>query len=200
MKFISRSTKRWFERLNKSKYMLWLLAVISFFETIIIPIPIELVVIPLMAINRNRIWAIASAVICGCLLASIVGYGVGMVLYQSLGVWFIDTMGMQSSYASFQDFFNEYGFISILAVGVLPIPFQVAMITAGLSGYPITLFVLAAVIARGIRYYGLAWLVSRYGEHAERMWKKNGLLTTLAAGLIIIGVSLGMQALAGVVM
>ena len=200
MKFISRSTKRWFERLNKSKYMLWLLAVISFFETIIIPIPIELVVIPLMAVNRNRIWAIASAVICGCLLASIVGYGVGMVLYQSLGVWFIDTMGMQSSYASFQDFFNEYGFISILAVGVLPIPFQVAMITAGLSGYPITLFVLAAVIARGIRYYGLAWLVSRYGEHAERMWKKNGLLTTLAAGLIIIGVSLGMQALAGVVM
>ncbi len=180
--------------------MLWLLAVISFFETIIIPIPIELVVIPLMAVNRNRIWAIASAVICGCLLASIVGYGVGMVLYQSLGVWFIDTMGMQSSYASFQDFFNEYGFISILAVGVLPIPFQVAMITAGLSGYPITLFVLAAVIARGIRYYGLAWLVSRYGEHAERMWKKNGLLTTLAAGLIIIGVSLGMQALAGVVM
>ncbi|WP_457944752.1 YqaA family protein [Vreelandella alkaliphila] len=151
-------TKQWFERINGSKNMLWLLGTLSFLETIILPIPIELVLIPLMAINQQRIWAMATATTLGCLIASIVGYTVGMVLYQSIGTWFIEFMGMEQSYQSFQTFFEQYGFAAILAIGILPIPFQVAMITAGLSGYPIMLFVLAALLARGLRYFGLAWL------------------------------------------
>ena len=120
--------------------MLWLLAALSFLETIILPVPIELVLIPLMAVNRQRLWRIATVTTAGCLAAALLGYGVGMVLYQSLGTWFIDTMGMQSAYQAYQGFFDQYGFIAILTLGILPIPFQVAMITAGLSGYPIALF------------------------------------------------------------
>ena len=66
MAFTSKRTKQWFERINGSKNMLWLLAILSFLETIILPIPIELVLIPLMAVNRQRIWAIATATTLGC--------------------------------------------------------------------------------------------------------------------------------------
>lgn len=200
MGFKSRRAKAWFDRINGSKHMLWLLGTISFLETIIIPIPIEVVLIPLMAINRDRIWTIATVTTVGCLVASIVGYGVGMALYESLGSWFIDTMGMGSAYQSFQTFFNQYGFVAILTLGILPIPFQVAMITAGLSGYPIYLFVLAALLARGIRYYGLAWLVCRFGNRAEELWQRHALVTSLAAAGLVLGISLGMQALANMVM
>ena len=89
--------RRWLERLNGSKHMLWLLALFSFLETLIVPVPIELVLIPLMALNRQRVWRIATVTTAGCLAASLLGYGVGMVLYQSVGTWFIDTMGMQLS-------------------------------------------------------------------------------------------------------
>ena len=119
-----------------------------------------------------------------------------MVLYESLGTWFIETMGMESAYESFQGFFDEYGFVAILTLGVLPIPFQVAMITAGLSGYPIYLFVLAAVIARGARYFGLAWLVRRFGDRVEEMWRRHALLTSLVAATIIVAVALGTRWLA----
>ncbi|MEQ8260807.1 MAG: VTT domain-containing protein [Alcanivorax sp.] len=196
----STATRRWLERLNGSRHMLWLLALFSFLETIIVPVPIELVLIPLMALNRHRIWRIATVVTAGCLAASLLGYGVGMVLYQSVGTWFIDTMGMQSAYQAYQGFFDQYGFIAILTLGILPIPFQVAMITAGLSGYPIALFVLAALIARGIRYYGLAWLVKRFGPEVERMWRRHALVTSLVAGLVVLGVALGMHWLAKIVM
>ncbi|RUR32915.1 DedA family protein [Vreelandella andesensis] len=192
-------TKQWLERLNGSKNMLWLLGSLSFLETIILPIPIELVLIPLMAINKQRIWAIATATTLGCLVASILGYAVGMVLYQSIGTWFIEFMGMEQSYQAFQHFFNRYGFAAILAIGILPIPFQVAMITAGLSGYPILLFALAAVIARGLRYFGLAWLVHRFGNRVETMWKRHALKTSLALGSVVLLLVLGMQALAGLV-
>lgn len=190
------SARRWLERLNRSKHMLWLLATLSFLETIIVPVPIELVLIPLMAVNRDRIWRIATVTTAGCVAASLVGYGVGMVLYQSVGTWFIEAMGMQNAYQAFQGFFDQYGFIAILTLGILPIPFQVAMITAGLSGYPLPLFVLAALIARGLRYYGLAWLVLRFGPKVERLWRRHALVTSLVAGLVVLCVALGMQWLA----
>ncbi|WP_346797128.1 VTT domain-containing protein [Halomonas sp. Bachu 37] len=200
MAFTSKRTKHWFDRINGSNHMLWLLAVLSFLETIIIPIPIELVLIPLMAINKERLWTIATVTTLGCLVAAIVGYGVGMVLYQSVGTWFIEMMGMENAYQSFQGFFDQYGFIAILTIGILPIPFQVAMITAGLSGYPILLFALAALIARGLRYYGLAWLVHRFGDRVEELWRRHALVTSLVAGVAVLIIALGMQKLASMVM
>lgn len=200
MAFQSERARRWFYRISRSRHMLWFLGLVSFLETIIVPIPIEVVLIPLMATNRSRIWTLATVATAGCLLASLVGYGVGMVLFQSVGTWFIETMGMQQSYEAFQAFFNQYGFVAILALGIVPVPFQIAMITAGLSGYPIYLFVLAALIARGIRYYGLAWLVYRFGERARDLWQQHAVLTSLAAAAIVIGFSLGMQALANALM
>lgn len=187
--------KRWFDRLKESKHMLWLLGVLSFLETIILPVPIEVVLIPLMALNRERLWLMATVTTVGCLLAALVGYGVGMALYQSVGTWFIDTMEMQTAYESFQQLFDQYGFAAILALGILPIPFQIAMITAGLSGYPIGLFVLAALIARGVRYYGLAWLVYQFGERAEALWKRHAILTSLGAAIVLVGFVLLTQTL-----
>lgn len=200
MAFYSRSAKQWLKRISESKHTLWLLGILSFLETIIIPVPIEVVLIPLMAANKHRIWTLATVAMAGCLAASLLGYGIGMTLYESAGTWFIETMNMQSAYESFQAFFDEYGFIAILTLGVLPIPFQVAMITAGLSGYPILLFVLAAVISRGIRYYGLAWLVNRFGGRAEELWQRHALTTSLAIGGGVVAFSLTMQWLAGQVM
>ncbi len=97
---------RWFDRLNESNHLLWLLGVVSFLETIIIPVPIEVVLIPLMAINRDRVIAIATAVTLGCLLAALVGYGVGMLLFESIGRWFIETMGYEQAYESFKQCFD----------------------------------------------------------------------------------------------
>lgn len=192
----SRRAQRWFQRINGSRHMMWFLGVVSFLETIIVPIPIEVVLIPLMALNRDRIWRLAAVTTLGCLVAALVGYGVGMALYQSVGTWFIETMGMESGYQSFQAFFDQYGFVAILALGVVPVPFQIAMITAGVSGYPIYLFVLAALIARGIRYYGLAWLILRFGRHAEVIWRRHAVTASVAAAGSVIAISLGMQALA----
>lgn len=196
MALTSRRAKQWFDRINGSRHMLWFLGVLSFLETIILPIPIEVVLIPLMAINKSRIWTLATVTTAGCLLASLVGYGIGMALYQSVGTWFIEAMGMQQGYEAFQAFFDEYGFVAILALGILPVPFQIAMITAGLSGYPIYLFVLAALIARGLRYYGLAWLVYRFGDRAEALWQRHAIVTSLAGAAIVVVFSLCMQALA----
>ncbi|MBZ5488354.1 DedA family protein [Halomonas aquamarina] len=192
--------KAWLERINGSRHMLWLLGVLSFLETIILPIPLELMMIPLMASNRPRIWHMAAATTAGCLVASLVGYGVGMLLFQTVGTWLVDVMGLQESFRSFQTFFNQYGFASIMAIGLLPIPFQIAMMTAGISGYPILLFALATLIARGLRYFGLAWLVYRFGPGVLVLWKRHAMITSLVGGVAVLLLALGLQFLSGLIL
>jgi membrane protein YqaA with SNARE-associated domain len=197
---VIRNAGDWIARLNRSKRALWLISIMSFLETIIVPIPIEVVLIPFMATNRHRIWRVATVVTGACLLASLLGYGIGQILYQSAGTWLIETLGYESAYEQFSEVFDRHGFLAILLVGVLPIPFQVAMILAGVSGYPVHLFLLAALIARGVRYYGLAWLVWRFGDGAGRLWRRHALLASVGGALLLATLAVAGNYLAGVVM
>lgn len=176
---------RLLSRLNKSRHVMWLLFGLSFLETIILPIPIELVLIPFMVANRERLWKTALYVTAGCLAASLVGYGAGYFLFETVGQWMIDTMRWQQSYENFQRLFDQYGFFGILMVGVLPIPFQAAMLTAGAAGYAVWKFALAATMARGIRYFGLALLVHLFGDSAQKMWQRHRIITVLLLAAII---------------
>ena len=64
------------------------------------------------------------------------------------------------------------------------------MISAGLSAYPIYLFVAATFLARGSRYSGLAWLVRHFGNSVKEMWSKHALATSLVASAIVMALYL----------
>ena len=148
------------KRLNASRHRMAYLGVASFLETIIVPIAIELVLVPFMLANPHRIWTIATVTLVGCLVAACVGYALGLLVFDTVGLWVIDVLGLTAAYDGFVEQFARNGFLAIIAIAVVPIPFQVAMLAAGAAGYPFALFLLACVIARGIRYYGLAGLVT----------------------------------------
>jgi len=180
--------KKWTKRITESKHGLWLIGLASFLETIIIPIPIELVLIPYMVINRQRVWLIATVTTIGCLLGAIVGYGFGYFLFESAGRWLIETYEHQQAYENFRQLFEDHGFWAIVSIGVVPIPFQIAMITAGVAGYSFFLFLLASTIARGIRYFGLAVLVIMFGKQAQQLWEAHSRTVGLSLlALIIVG-------------
>ncbi|MFN2354894.1 MAG: YqaA family protein [Desulfopila sp.] len=175
----------WLERLKRSRHVMWLFFGLSFLETIILPIPIEFVLIPFMLTNRHRLWKTAAYVTAGCLAASLFGYGMGYFLFETAGEWIINTMRWQQGYEKFQNLFDLHGFFAILMVGVVPIPFQTAMLTAGAAGYPVWKFILAATLARGIRYFGLAWLVFVFGEQAENLWQNYRFSVGLGLAIIV---------------
>ncbi len=189
----SNRVKRWLDRLSNSKKAMPTLALASFAEALIVPIPLELVLIPFMVTNRQRLWLTALVVTLGCLVAAVIGYFVGMLFFETAGRWVIDLMGWSEGMDRFRALFADHGFLAILAVGIIPIPFQVAMLTAGAVGYPLSLFLLAAAIARGLRYFGLAALVWWLGDTAEAAFRRHK--TSFAFGVtllfaIVIGVTL----------
>jgi membrane protein YqaA with SNARE-associated domain len=180
-----RRPERWADRLAHSRAGLWLIGVASFLETIIVPIPIEVALIPYMLARRDRVWTIALVTTLGCLAGSALGYAVGYLLYDAVARPLIDAMGWAQAFGEFQAWFAADGFWAILAIGIVPIPFQVAMLTAGAAGYPLLLFMLAATIARGIRYFGLALLVVLVGDRALDLWRRRRLTFALALVAVI---------------
>lgn len=175
----------WTRRIARSQHALRVLFAASFAETIIVPIPIELVLIPFMAMNRDRLWRTATVVTAGCLAASFVGYAIGYAFFDTVGNDMVAAFGWSEALDRFRSLFDRHGFWAIIAVGVIPIPFQIAMLAAGAAGYPIAMFALAALIARGIRYYGLALLVHAVGDRAEALWRTNR-RTAIAIGAAIL--------------
>jgi membrane protein YqaA with SNARE-associated domain len=180
-----RHPPRFARQLANSPLGLRLIGIASFLETIIVPIPIEIVLIPYMLARRDLIWRIASVTTAACLFAAVVGYGLGYFFYDSVGRGLIDLMNWQQDYAVFQSWFDAQGFWAILAIGVAPIPFQIAMLVAGVAGYPLVLFVLAAGIARSIRYFGLALLVRMFGERALDLWQRHKLTASIVVLALI---------------
>lgn len=182
-----RHPRRFAGQLAGSALGLRLIGIASFLETIIVPIPIEVVMIPYMLARRDLLWRIAAVTTFACLLAAAFGYGLGYFFYDSVGQSLIDLMGWQDDYAVFQDWFDAQGFWAILAIGVAPIPFQIAMLVAGVAGYPLVLFIIAAGIARGIRYFGLALLVRAFGGRALDLWQRHRLTASILL-LALVGV------------
>ena len=148
-----------------------LLFFLSALEATILPIPLELILVPYMLLERDRIWLIASVALAGFMAGSVGGYYIGYALFDTVGQWFIDYLSAQEQYAEFKETLENNGFWSIFVVGVTPVPFQVAMLAAGAGQYPLTLFLLSAGIARALRYYVLAALVAWLGPQ-EDVWQR----------------------------
>lgn len=169
----NKSAQKWLQRLLDSPNALLILFFMSALEATLIPIPLELVLIPYMILQRERIWSIASVALAGCLVGAVCGYFVGFALFESVGQWFINYLNLGSYYQEFETSLQRDGFIAVFLVGVTPVPFQTAMLAAGATGYSILLFLLASGLSRGIRYYGLAGLALWLGPYAQYWWQKN---------------------------
>lgn len=64
--------------------------------------------------------------------------------------------------------------------------FQVAMLAAGATQYSLGLFLLATVIARSLRYFGLAAVVYYTGDKAEQLIKRYRMKAVIAITLVVL--------------
>lgn len=167
------SPRLWLDRLDQSRHAMWLLFALSFMETLAVPIPIEVVLIPWMICHPKRKWTIAGVALAGNLTAALLGYYFGVFAMEQWGDALIGFFGSQEAFESFNRRIEQDGFMAIIAIGIVPIPFQIAMLAAGAGGYPVLLFFLAAMLSRGARYFGLALLVHLFGRSATRLWSRH---------------------------
>ncbi|MDB2330274.1 VTT domain-containing protein [Alteromonas sp.] len=183
---IGTKVKRKTRQFIDSKHMLTGITFASFLESTIVPIPLEAVMIPLMQARRESLWKIALMATVGCVIGAIFGYALGYYLFDLIGQWIIDSFFSAEQFENVKSQMDSQGFWFVMTLGIAPIPFQVAMLAAGATKFSLPLFLIATVIARSLRYFGLAAVVYYAGDKAEQLIKRYRMKAVIAITLIVL--------------
>ena len=169
-------------------YALWILAAVAFAESSFFPVPPDVMLIPMSLARPQRAWLYAAICTAASVLGGILGYGIGALLYDSIGHWLIQLYGLDGKVEAFRAGYAEYGAWIILLKGLTPIPYKLVTITSGFANYNFGLFIALSVIARGGRFFVVAILLNRYGEWIRvRVERHLGLWVAIGAGALLLG-------------
>jgi membrane protein YqaA with SNARE-associated domain len=185
-----RSLYDWCIRAAEKPYATWLMGAISFAESSFFPIPPDTMLIPMSLARPDRAWFYAHVCTLTSVAGGVLGYFIGAVLYDSIGSWLIQFYHLDDKVDVFRASYATWGAWIILLKGLTPIPYKLVTITSGFAGYSFAMFVLLSLVARGMRFYLLAFLLNRYGEQARHIIEKRlGLWVTLAALVLVLGIA-----------
>lgn len=178
----------WTLSLSAHPRALWALAAVSFVESSFFPIPPDILMIPMILAQPRKAWLIALVCTVSSVLGGLFGYFIGAVLFETIGQAIFDFYGKADAVLSFNERFNAYGAWAVLVAGVTPFPYKVITIMSGWTGLSIPVFIVASVVARGLRFFIVAALLWKFGAPIRAFIEKYlGLLFTLFVILLIGG-------------
>src|SRR5215211_2551774 len=150
-------------------YASWIMGTVSFAESSFFPIPPDVMLIPMSLARPDKAYYYATVCTLASVAGGVLGYLIGAVLYDSVGQWLISLYGYGDKVEAFREAYARWGTWIILLKGMTPIPYKIVTITSGFAGYSFVMFVLLSFVARGMRFYLLAFLLHRYGDKARHI-------------------------------
>jgi len=184
-----RSLYDWVIRLAGHRRAIPALGVVSFLESSFFPIPPDVMLIPMVLANRAKAFRIALVCTVCSVLGGLLGYAIGYYFFETIGEWVVRTYGMQAALEKFRAGFQEWGIWIILIKGLTPIPYKIVTIASGFAGYNLPMFILLSIIARGGRFFLLAFLLHRYGPQARAIFvARLGFWVTVGAVVLVGGI------------
>ena len=175
--------------LNKSghKNASWFLSIVAFAESSFFPIPPDVLLIPMVLANRLRAWFYAFICTLSSVIGGIVGYLIGFLFYSNVGSLIVNLYGLSDSFENFENYYNQWGLWIVLGAGFTPFPFKFITIASGVFNLNILLFIITAIIARGLRFYLLAGLLFVFGEKIKVLIDKYFNILAILFFILLIG-------------
>jgi membrane protein YqaA with SNARE-associated domain len=178
----------WTLSLAASPHALWALAIVSFIESSVFPIPPDILLIPLVLARPHQAWRIAGVCTVASVLGGAFGYFIGWGLFEQVGKPVLQFYGMEAKFDQFAGTYNDYGAWAVLIAGVTPFPYKVITILSGATGLSFAVFMIASAIARGLRFFVIAALLWKYGAPIKTFIEERlGLVFSLFAAALIGG-------------
>ena len=164
------------------------LAGVSFIESSVFPIPPDVLLIPMVLAEREKAFRIALVCTAASVLGGLLGYAIGVFLFEELGKPLLEFYGYGPKFTEFQGKYNDWGAWVVFIAGVTPFPYKVITILSGVTQLDIFIFTVASVAARGLRFFIVAGLLWKYGEPIRAFIEKRlSLLFWLFCGLLVGG-------------
>ncbi|WP_027486882.1 YqaA family protein [Allorhizobium undicola] len=165
---------------------LWL-GIISFVESSIFLVPADVLFLPMALARPDKVWRYALVATVTSVLGGIAGWVLGYYAYESIARPILEFYGKAEAFDQLR-LSVDYETVILLLVtsglAHLP-PIKVVTILSGVAHVNIWLFIVSAILARGGRFFLLAWLLRRYGEPIRHFIEKR-LGQIAAAGAILL--------------
>lgn len=163
------------------------LFLLAFAESSFFPIPPDILLIALCLGQPKRSFRFAAICTLGSVLGAMGGYYIGAGLWSAVDHWFIPSIFSQEAFDSVGSLYNEWNFWAVFAAGFTPIPYKIFTIAAGVFAINFPMFVLASIVARGMRFTLFAWLIWKFGAPIKTFIDKYFNLLAIAFTVLLIG-------------
>jgi membrane protein YqaA with SNARE-associated domain len=165
------------------------LAIIAFIESSVFLVPADVLYLPMALSRPDRAYRYALVATVASVLGGIAGWFLGYYAYETIARPVLEFYGKLETFEELRGS-SSLGFMVVMFItsglAHLP-PIKVVTILAGAMHIDLGIFVLTAVIARGARFFFLAWLLRTYGEPIRQFVEERlGLLAGVGAAALIL--------------
>jgi membrane protein YqaA with SNARE-associated domain len=164
------------------------LAIIAFIESSIFLIPADVLFVPMAIAKPARAYRFALIATVASTLGGIAGYFLGHYAYEGIAKPVLALYGKLDTFEQFRSSASKDAILLMLVtsgLAHLP-PIKVVTILSGAAGINLWLFIISCIVARGARFFALAWAFARYGEAIRDFIERRlGVLAGTAAGLVL---------------
>jgi len=166
------------------------LGIVSFIESFIFPIPPDVLIIPMTIAKREDWIKIALIATIGSVLGACLGYFIGYVFFNEIGVKIFELYGVDNTSFLKDKVSSEGGVLAwmiLLAIaGFSPVPFKLLTITSGFVHFNILYFVFVSLLTRGSRFFIIAFLIGNFGPTMKKIIEKKLLKVSIIVSIILI--------------
>lgn len=167
--------------------MFWLFLV-AFAESSFFPIPPDIMLIPMILATPTKAWKIAGVATLASLIGGYFGYAIGVFAFDMIAQPILEFYHALDKFYTFENYYHQYGAWIVFGAGITPFPYKIITIASGVVHLDLTVFTVASILARGMRFFIVAWLLKKYGEPMKYFIDKHlGKLSVLFLILLIAG-------------
>lgn len=177
----------WVMSLAASRHASLSLFAISFSESSFFPVPPDIMLAPMVLAKPEKAWRYAALCTLASVLGGMLGYGIGFFFHDG-AQRLLALLGKPHALADAECWFRHYGSWVIIAKGFTPIPFKLVTITSGLLKFSFPIFIGAATLTRGARFFLVAGVVKKFGPAMLPVIEKRlALFAGIVIALLVIG-------------
>jgi membrane protein YqaA with SNARE-associated domain len=165
------------------------LALIAIVESSFFLIPADVLFLPMALARPQRAYRLAFIATAGSVIGGVLGYFLGMYLFEALARPVLATFGELQKFDQLKACAGEQTLLLLLTTsGLAHIPpIKIVTILAGVAQINFAFFLTACIVARGARFFALAWALRRWGDAIKHFIENRlGLIAGLVAAIVIV--------------
>ena len=181
-------------KLASSRFANYSLALVSFIESSFFPVPPDIMIVPMVVAKKDKYFKIFLIATSFSALGALLGYFIGFLFFNEFGVKVFEFYGHSNTgflKERFQTSGGSFSWLLILFTAAFtPLPFKLVTIFSGFIQFNLIFFFFTCLLARGLRFFIVAYLSSKFGSTFSIFLEKKGAMWAAIIGLTLVALAL----------